>query len=93
MFDRSATRPRTGLGHATVLVVLGIAVVSLSMLCASAVDVNAMLQPDQAAARAMGPVEIPHEWVWRGRAPISLESMYGNQPAPQQDWIRMHRHE
>ena len=89
MFDRSATRPRTRLGHATVVIALATLVMGLSMFLASAVDVHAMLRPDQAAARAMGPVEMPQEWVWRGPAPVSRESMYGNRQPAQQDWIRM----
>ena len=36
-------------------------------------------------------MEIPQEWVWRGRPPVNLESMYGNHEPPQPDYIVMHR--
>ena len=57
--------------------------------------VGAMLATAEAAsgpsAAAASPIEIPPEWVWRGREPISLEYMYGNHEPPQQDWIRLGR--
>ena len=94
MSDRSTPRPakhHSRLGHATFLFALAIALSTLSIFFASAVDVRAMLRPDEAAARAAHtPVVMPEEWVWRGPAPINLESMYGNKPAPQPDWIVMH---
>jgi hypothetical protein len=90
MFDRSTTRRRSRLGYGTFAIALTCLVTAASMFFASAVDVKAMLRPDQAAARAMEPVVMPEEWVWRGRAPIDLESMYANKPAPQ-DWIRNSR--
>ena len=93
MSDQSTIRRRSRLGHATVVLALVTLVWAVSIFFASAVDVSAMLRPDQAAARAMGPVEIPQEWVWRGRAPINLDSMYGNRKPAQQDWIRTHRSE
>ena len=88
MFDRSVTRPRTTLGYGTTVIAFATLFIAASMFFASAVDVKAMLRPDEAAARAMGPVEMPQEWVWRGRAPINLESMYANKRPVQQDWIR-----
>jgi hypothetical protein len=93
MFDRPTTRPRSRLGYGTLVIALAALFTAVSMFFASAADVNAMLRPDQAAARAMGPVEIPQEWVWRGRAPVSLDSMYANKKPIQQDWIRTHRSE
>jgi hypothetical protein len=59
------------------------------MLLASAVDVRAMLRPGEAAPPGMKPVVMPQEWIWRGPAPIHLESMYGNREPARQDWIRM----
>jgi hypothetical protein len=87
MFDRSTTT-RSRLGYSTLVIALATMLTAGSMFFASAVDVKAMLRPDQAAARAMGPVELPQEWQWRGPKPINLESMYGNKPAPRLDFIR-----
>ena len=85
---------RNKLGHATLVIALATLLAALSMFFASAVDLNAMLTPEGAALRAATaakPVEIPHEWVWRGRAPVSLEYMYGNHEPPQPDYIVLHR--
>ena len=86
MFDRSTARPRR-LGYGTLVIALATLVTAASMFFASAVDVKAMLRPDERAAR-MAPVTMPQEWVWRGREPINLESMYVREPV-RQDWIRM----
>ena len=93
MSNRTKTS-RTRLGQGTVVIALAALIAAASMFFASAVDVGAMLTPEAAALRAKGahtPVVMPEEWVWRGRAPVSLEYMYGNHQPPQQDWIRMHR--
>ena len=86
MFDRS-TRPRR-LGYGTLVIALATLITAASMFFASAVDVKAMLRPDERAAR-MAPVIMPQEWVWRGRAPIDLESMYAHHEPVRQDWIRL----
>lgn len=93
MFDRSRTRSRRG--HGTLVILFATLLAALSMFFASAVDVGAMLTTAEAAsassAAAVTPIEIPPEWVWRGREPVSLEFMYGNHEPPQQDWIRASR--
>ncbi len=94
MSKLTRNRLRTRLGRGTLVIALATLLTALSMFFASAVDVGAMLTPEGAALRADAaatPVEIPPEWVWRGREPVSLEYMYGNQKPPQQDYIRMHR--
>jgi hypothetical protein len=93
MSNRIGTR-RNVLGYGTVMIALATLLTALSMFFASAVDVRAMLTPDAAAMRAKAahqPVEMPEEWIWRGRPPINLESMYGNRAKPQPDYIVMHR--
>jgi hypothetical protein len=87
MFERSTARPRR-FGYGTLVIALATLVTAASMFFASAVDVKAMLRPDERAAR-MGPVILPQEWVWRGRAPVDIESMYTHHEPPRQDWIRM----
>ncbi len=94
MSDRTKTRHSTRLGHTTVMIAFATLLAALSMFFASAVDVRAMLTPEGAALRAGAaatPVKIPEQWVWRGRAPVSLESMYGNHEPPRPDYIVMHR--
>jgi hypothetical protein len=86
MFDRSATRSR--LGYSTLVIALATMLTAASMFFASTVDVKAMMRPDQAAARAMGPVVLSQEWQWRGPKPINLDSMYADKPAPREDFIR-----
>ena len=83
MFDRTSTRSG--------LISLATVITALSLFLASATDVGAAIPATEAAARA-GPaaaIEIPHEWVWRGREPVSLEFMYAHPPQPRNDWIRM----
>lgn len=94
MSDLKKTRDSTRLGHATLMIALATLLAALSMFFASAVDVRAMLTPEGAALRAeapTAPIEIPREWVWRGKPPVSVEHMYGNREQPQQDYIVMHR--
>jgi hypothetical protein len=83
MFHRTTTRSG--------LISLAALLTALSLFFATPTDVGAALAPSEASARAAptAPIEIPHEWVWRGREPVSLEFMYGNRPQPQADWIRM----
>ena len=82
MFDRTPTRSG--------LISLATLVTALSLFLASATDVGAAFPATGTAARAApaAPIEIPHEWVWRGREPVSLEFMYANPPQPRNDWIR-----
>lgn len=94
MENRNRNRLRARLGHGTFVIALATLLAALSMFFASAVDVRAMLTPEGAAQRAGAaatPVEIPEQWVWRGRAPVSLEYMYGNHEPPREDYIVMHR--
>lgn len=91
MSTRLNTRHATRLGQGTLVVTLATLIAALSMFFASAVDVRAMLTPEAAAMRAHQPVVMPEEWVWRGRPPVDLESMYGNREKPQPDYIVMHR--
>ncbi len=92
MSDRTKTRHSTRLGHTTLLIALATLLAALSMFFASAVDVRAMLTADGAAVRAgtHTPIELPEEWVWRVRAPVSVEHMYGNHEPPPPDYIVMH---
>ena len=82
MFDR--TPIRSG------LISLATLLTALSLFIASATDVGAAFPATEAAARAApdAPIAIPHEWVWRGREPVSLEFMYAKRPQPRNDWIR-----
>jgi hypothetical protein len=94
MWNQRASLNNTRRGQGTFVIALATLFAALSMFFASAVDVRAMLTPEVAALRAgAGPevVVIPEEWVWRGRAPLSLEHMYGNHEPPRPDFIRMHR--
>jgi hypothetical protein len=74
------------------LIALASLLAALSMFFASAVDVGASLTVSEAQARAAAaasaPVVMPHEWIWRGREPVSLEFMYADRPQPPADWIR-----
>ena len=82
MFDRSPIRSGV-ISLATLLT-------ALSVFLASATDVGAAHSPPETAARAAPgvPIEIPREWAWRGREPVSLEFMYAERPQPRSDWIR-----
>ncbi len=93
MSTRIHTRYSNRLGHGTFIIVIATLLAALSMFFASAVDVRAMLTPEAAALRADAhePVVMPQQWVWRGRPPIDLGSMYGNREQPQPDYIVMHR--
>jgi len=93
MSNRTGNRGRTRIGHGTLVIAFAALIAAVSMFFASAVDVHAMLSPEAAARRAgtpHQPVVMPEEWVWRGRAPINLESMYGNHEPPRQDYIVSH---
>ena len=91
MSTRLDNRNIKRLGHGTLVIVLATLLAALSMFFASAVDVHAMLTPEAAARRAQAqPVVVPHEWVWRSRPAIDLESMYGNREKAQPDYIVMH---
>src|SRR5258706_997630 len=94
MFERSTGWVGKHRGHNKFAIAVATLLAALSMIVASAVDVGAALRPDESAAHvsaaAHAPIQMPREWIWRGRAPIDLEYMYGNHPPRQQDWIRMH---
>jgi hypothetical protein len=93
MSNRILDRRHTRLGRGTLMIALATLVAALSMFFASAVDVHAMLTPEAASMRAGAPIQpvlMPEEWIWRGRAPINLEFMYGNREPRQQDYIVMH---
>ena len=93
MFDRSAGWMRKRTGRSKFAIAVATLFAALSIIVSSAVDVGAALPFDESAAQvsaaATGPILMPPEWVWRGRAPINLEYMYGNREPRQQDWIRM----
>jgi hypothetical protein len=94
MSNRTTTRHSTRLGHGTLVIALATLLTAVSMFFASAVDVHAMLSPEASAMRAAAPsqpVQLPEEWIWRGRKPIDLEYMYGNHEPPRPDYIVMHR--
>jgi hypothetical protein len=93
MSNRIENRNNGRLRLGTLVIALGTVAVALSMLIASPVNVNAMLTPEAAAQSAVKhePVVMPEEWVWRGRAPLNLEYMYGNRQPAQPDYIVMHR--
>ena len=94
MSNRINTRNHTRLGHGTLMIALATLLAAVSMFFASAVDVRAMLTPEGAALRAgtpHTPIVIPEEWVWRGRAPVSVataeamwlaKTLFRDEPTP-----------